>query len=244
MALAGIAVNAAIILISTANTNLNKGMSVMHATVYAARRRVIPVLITTSTTIAGLFSLAIGLGGESLMWGPVATAIVWGLAFSTILTLFVIPLLYSSFTREPVAAMLDCPGLLPYSPGSEMSPLNKLKQKIFSIDMAEKGPDDFAYDPQLSALYNEGVGYLDENLYWEAIRVFEKAANTEPKNLECNLYAAHVLIMYMQKNGWDIGYSDRAKRFITRARGLEPNDERILNLQRILTTLEKSTDET
>ncbi|MGD2118083.1 MAG: efflux RND transporter permease subunit [Chromatiales bacterium] len=97
VALAGIAVNAAIVLISAGNARLQAGMSVLHATIYAARRRVIPILITSLTTIAGLFSLATGLGGKSLIWGPVATAIVWGLAFSTILTLIVIPLLYRLF---------------------------------------------------------------------------------------------------------------------------------------------------
>ncbi len=97
VALAGIAVNAAIVLISAANARLAQGMSVLHATLYAARRRVIPILITSLTTIAGLFSLATGLGGHSLMWGPVATAIVWGLLVSTLLTLFVIPLLYRLF---------------------------------------------------------------------------------------------------------------------------------------------------
>ncbi len=99
VALAGIAVNAAIVMIDAANTRLAAGMSVLHATVYAARRRVIPVIITSLTTIAGLFSLATGLAGESLVWGPVASAIVWGLAFSTVLTLFVIPLLYRTFMR-------------------------------------------------------------------------------------------------------------------------------------------------
>lgn len=94
VALGGIAVNAAIVLISAANDRLERGMSLLHATVYAARRRVIPILITSLTTIAGLFSLAAGLAGKSLVWGPVATAIVWGLAFSTVLTLFVVPLLY------------------------------------------------------------------------------------------------------------------------------------------------------
>ncbi len=97
VALAGIAVNAAIVMISAGTARLKAGMSVLHATIYAARRRVIPILITSLTTIAGLFSLAAGLGGKSLIWGPVATAIVWGLAFSTILTLIVIPLLYRLF---------------------------------------------------------------------------------------------------------------------------------------------------
>ena len=93
VALTGIAVNAAIVLISAANDRLKAGMSVLHATIYAARRRVIPILITSLTTIAGLFSLATGLGGHSLLWGPVATAIVWGLMVSTVLTLFTVPLL-------------------------------------------------------------------------------------------------------------------------------------------------------
>jgi multidrug efflux pump subunit AcrB len=97
VALAGIAVNAAIVLISAGNQRLAAGMTVLHATIYAARRRVIPILITSLTTVAGLFSLATGLGGKSLIWGPVATAIVWGLAFSTTLTLIVIPLLYRLF---------------------------------------------------------------------------------------------------------------------------------------------------
>ncbi|GAB4352868.1 MAG: efflux RND transporter permease subunit [Gammaproteobacteria bacterium] len=104
VALAGIAVNAAIVLISAANARLEAGMSVLHATLYAARRRVIPILITALTTIAGLFSLATGLGGKSLMWGPVATSIVWGLAFSTVLTLFVVPLLYRLSMRPKAAA--------------------------------------------------------------------------------------------------------------------------------------------
>jgi multidrug efflux pump subunit AcrB len=94
IALTGIAVNSAIVLIDAANERLASGMSVLHAAVYAARRRVVPILITSVTTIGGLFSLAVGLGGKSLLWGPVAASIVWGLGFSTVLTLFVMPLLY------------------------------------------------------------------------------------------------------------------------------------------------------
>ena len=94
IALTGIAVNSAIVLIDAANERRNAGMSTLHAAVYAARRRVVPILITSTTTIGGLFSLAVGLGGKSLMWGPVAASIVWGLGFSTILTLFAIPLIY------------------------------------------------------------------------------------------------------------------------------------------------------
>jgi multidrug efflux pump subunit AcrB len=104
VALTGIAVNSAIVLIDAANDRLARGMSVLHAILYAARRRVIPVLITATTTIAGLFSLAAGLGGKSLLWGPVASAIVWGLAISTLLTLFIVPVLYAVVMRRPRGA--------------------------------------------------------------------------------------------------------------------------------------------
>ncbi|MEW5756238.1 MAG: efflux RND transporter permease subunit [Pseudomonadota bacterium] len=100
VALAGVAVNSAIVMIDAANRRLEEGMTVQHAIIYAARRRLVPILITSLTTIAGLFSLAVGIGGKSLLWGPVASSIVWGLAFSTTLTLFVIPLLYRAFMQR------------------------------------------------------------------------------------------------------------------------------------------------
>ena len=100
IALTGISVNAAIVLISAANDRRLGGMRTLHATIYAARRRVVAVLMTTGTTIAGLASLAFGLGGKSLLWGPVASSIVWGLAFSSVLTLFVIPVLYRFFLQQ------------------------------------------------------------------------------------------------------------------------------------------------
>ncbi|TNF91791.1 MAG: efflux RND transporter permease subunit [Gammaproteobacteria bacterium] len=94
VALGGIAVNTAIVMISAGNDRYKRGMSILHATFYAGRRRVIPILITSFTTIGGLFSLATGLGGKSLLWGPVATAIVAGLTVSTCFSLFLVPLFY------------------------------------------------------------------------------------------------------------------------------------------------------
>jgi multidrug efflux pump subunit AcrB len=99
VALTGIAVNAAIVLIDAANTRINAGMRPLHAVMYAARRRVIPIIMTAMTTIAGLFSLATGLGGKSLLWGPVATSMVFGLFVATVLTLFLLPVLFRSFMR-------------------------------------------------------------------------------------------------------------------------------------------------
>ncbi|MEY3037938.1 MAG: hypothetical protein RL143_505, partial [Pseudomonadota bacterium] len=48
-----------------------------------------------------------GLGGKSLIWGPVATSIVWGLGFSSVLTLFVIPLIYRLSMRRVVKRIAE-----------------------------------------------------------------------------------------------------------------------------------------
>jgi multidrug efflux pump subunit AcrB len=94
VALAGIAVNSAILMFSAAHDRLEAGMGVIHATVLAARRRMLPILITSLTTLVGLLPLALGGDASSTMWRPVATAIVWGVGFSTLFTLFIMPLLY------------------------------------------------------------------------------------------------------------------------------------------------------
>lgn len=99
VALTGIAVNSAIVLVAAYNDRQRSGMGPIHAVVYAARRRLVPILITSGTTIGGLFSLATGLAGHSLLWGPVATSIVWGLGVSTALTLFVVPMVLLRLRR-------------------------------------------------------------------------------------------------------------------------------------------------
>ncbi|MBE0623396.1 MAG: efflux RND transporter permease subunit [Burkholderiales bacterium] len=100
VALTGIAVNSAIVLIDAANARRKQGMRVLHAIVFASRRRIVPIIITSTTTIAGLFSLAFGLGGHSLIWGPVAASIVWGIGFSTLLSVFAMPMLYWGLMPE------------------------------------------------------------------------------------------------------------------------------------------------
>jgi multidrug efflux pump subunit AcrB len=94
VALAGIAVNDAIVLISFANEQKARGVPSVEAMVRAGRLRLRPVILTSVTTIAGLLPMAMGLGGMSLTWGPLANTIVWGLWVATLLTLFFIPALY------------------------------------------------------------------------------------------------------------------------------------------------------
>ena len=104
VALSGVAVNASIVLVSAGEDRYALGMSPIAAAFHAARRRLVPIIITTLTVIGGLVSLAFGWGGDSLLWGPLAAAIVWGLAVSTPITLFVTPLLHARLMQWRLAA--------------------------------------------------------------------------------------------------------------------------------------------
>ncbi len=97
VALAGIAVNDTIVLISFINDLRAQGMMVGQAVIEAARIRLRPIILTSLTTIGGLIPTAIGAGGRSVIWGPMASTIIFGLLFSTITALIVIPCIYGVF---------------------------------------------------------------------------------------------------------------------------------------------------
>ncbi|MEW5787563.1 MAG: efflux RND transporter permease subunit [Pseudomonadota bacterium] len=103
VALSGVAVNASIVLVSAGEERLARGLRPMTAAFLAARRRLLPIIITTLTVIGGLVALAFGWGGDSLLWGPVAASIVWGLAVATPLTLFATPLMHGWLMARRVA---------------------------------------------------------------------------------------------------------------------------------------------
>ncbi len=105
IALAGIAVNDAIVLISFINNLRAEGVPVKEAVIQAGRLRLRPILLTSITTIAGLTPMAIGLGGMSLTWAPLANTIVWGLTVSTMLTIFIIPAAYTILVDDFAGAL-------------------------------------------------------------------------------------------------------------------------------------------
>ncbi|MCP4716709.1 MAG: efflux RND transporter permease subunit [Deltaproteobacteria bacterium] len=95
IALAGIVVNDSIVLISFINTCVERGGDRLEAIVEGARTRLRPVLLTSFTTILGLMPLALGVFGTESMLTPMTISIVWGLMFSSVLTLLLIPCLYA-----------------------------------------------------------------------------------------------------------------------------------------------------
>ena len=93
--LVGMVVKNAIVLIDYINLNRERGMSIITAVVHGGRSRLRPVLMTTLTTILGMVPLAIGTGQGSEMWKSLGISIIGGMTFSTIITLLLIPALYS-----------------------------------------------------------------------------------------------------------------------------------------------------
>jgi HAE1 family hydrophobic/amphiphilic exporter-1 len=99
--LGGIVVNNAILLVDQASRLRGKGLPTRDAMAEAGRRRLRPILMTTLTTILGLLPLALGIGEGADAQAPLARAVVGGLAASTLITLVLIPALYSLFHPEP-----------------------------------------------------------------------------------------------------------------------------------------------
>lgn len=95
--LVGIVVKNGIVLIDYINLNKERGATVMKSVINGGKSRLRPVLMTTATTILGMVPMALGIGEGSETWQPMGIAIIGGLTVSTILTLVVIPVVYSSF---------------------------------------------------------------------------------------------------------------------------------------------------
>jgi len=119
VALAGIVVRNGILLVEFADLKLEEGLTPREAIIEAGRTRMTPVLLTAISTISGLIPLAVGLnmdfallfetgnphiyfGGDNVaFWGPLSWTMIFGLAFATIITLIIVPvLLLMAFNRK------------------------------------------------------------------------------------------------------------------------------------------------
>lgn len=95
--LMGIVVNNSIILVDTANHLVEKGEGIREAIANAAQTRLTPIVLTTLTTIGGLLPLTMK---NSALWTPLGLVIIGGMLVSTVVTLFIVPVLYFLITRN------------------------------------------------------------------------------------------------------------------------------------------------
>ncbi len=96
ISLSGIIINNAIVLIDRIEIEITNGLSESQAIISAAQQRLRPILLTTATTIGGMLPLWLS---HDPMFETMAVSIIFGLAFATLLTLILVPVLYSLFYR-------------------------------------------------------------------------------------------------------------------------------------------------
>jgi multidrug efflux pump len=97
--LIGLVTKNAILIVEYANQRRARGIDIVEAVVGAARIRLRPILMTTLATIFGILPIALGLGAGAESRKPLGMAVVGGMVFSTLLTLMVVPVVYSMLAR-------------------------------------------------------------------------------------------------------------------------------------------------
>jgi HAE1 family hydrophobic/amphiphilic exporter-1 len=95
--LIGIVVKNGILLVDYTNQLRGRGMPRDEAILTAGPTRLRPILMTTLAAMLGMLPLAIGVGSGSEMYAPLATVVIGGLATSSLLTLFIVPAVYTFF---------------------------------------------------------------------------------------------------------------------------------------------------
>ncbi|MBQ8545110.1 MAG: efflux RND transporter permease subunit [Alistipes sp.] len=95
--LIGIVVNNGIVLVDYTLLCRERGMNIYDAVVTAGKSRLRPILMTTLTTVLGMIPMAVGNGVGAEMWNSLGMSVAWGLSFSTLITLILIPTLFASF---------------------------------------------------------------------------------------------------------------------------------------------------
>lgn len=98
--LIGIVVKNAIVLVDYINLMRDRGLALNDAITVSGKSRLRPVLMTSITTILGMLPLALSTGEGSEIWSPMGIAVIGGLVFSTLVTLILVPVIYSMSTRK------------------------------------------------------------------------------------------------------------------------------------------------
>ncbi len=98
--LIGIVVKNAIVLVDFINLMRERGYELYEAIAISGRSRLRPVIMTSATTILGMFPLALSTGSGSELWSPMGVAVIGGLVFSTVVTLVLVPVVYAIFSKH------------------------------------------------------------------------------------------------------------------------------------------------
>jgi hydrophobic/amphiphilic exporter-1 (mainly G- bacteria), HAE1 family len=100
--LMGIVVKNGIVLIDYTILCRERGKGIINSVITAGKSRLRPVLMTTLTTVLGMVPLAMGRGEGSEMWRGMGMTVAWGLSISTLITLVIVPVMYSVFAGNGI----------------------------------------------------------------------------------------------------------------------------------------------
>ncbi len=100
--LMGIVVKNGIVLIDYTILCRERGQSILNAAVTAGKSRLRPVIMTSLTTVLGMIPMATGTGEGAEMWRPMGMTVAWGLSISTLITLIIVPVVYTVFAANGV----------------------------------------------------------------------------------------------------------------------------------------------
>ncbi len=160
--LMGLVTKNAILLVDYTNLLRSEGMGKTDALLKAGPVRLRPILMTALSTIAGMIPVAIGLGAGAETRAPMGTAIVGGMITSTILTLVVIPVVYSViddlasvlrrlvFGREPATAAVPAAPVPALAAATETIRLDTSTQELHASEIPASGGRQWAHDVERS----------------------------------------------------------------------------------------------
>jgi multidrug efflux pump subunit AcrB len=118
----GIAVSNGILLVDDASRRFGEGAEKLEAIIAAARSRFVPIAMTSLATVIGLVPTAMALEKGTEANQPLALAVVGGLTSSTLLSLFLVPVMFLFLARRPMAENVEAEDVSPRAlPGAEVT---------------------------------------------------------------------------------------------------------------------------
>ena len=150
----GIAVSNGILLVDDANRRFMDGAEKLDAVVAAARSRFVPIAMTSLATVIGLLPTAIGLETGTEANQPLALAVVGGLTSSTILSLFLVPVMFMLFAKRSVATdELDAPTHTPEAPQARATGTRVIERLLVALDASPRAPGVLAAAAEIAARF-------------------------------------------------------------------------------------------
>lgn len=141
LVLSGVVVNNGIVLVDYVNRLVDSGMDVTEALVLGGKTRLRPILMTAMTTILALVTMAAGIGDGTEMIQPMAIVAIGGLAYATLMTLFVVPVMYDLMHRKRIHKRRSKTSRKAENQQEALAETNEREPELFGDNQTDTGRD-------------------------------------------------------------------------------------------------------